>query len=82
MIEQFLWKLHRPVNIRDAPIQFAVDEIRAASKEQPNGRGYDQVVTEVSPLDAMPVRVVKSESQQAKHSAVAGHSPFPDVQDR
>src|SRR5438046_8408175 len=82
MIEQFLWKLHGPRNIRNASIQFPVDKVGAASKEQANRRSNDQVVAEVCPRDFVPVRVVKSESQQAKHSAVARHPAFPDAQDR
>ena len=49
MIEQLLWKLHCPGNIRDAPIKLAVDEISAASEEQTNRRGDDEIITEVSP---------------------------------
>ena len=82
MIEQFLWKLHGPANIRDASIQFAIDEIRAASKEQPDRRSNNEIVAEVSPRNFVPVRVVKSERQQAKHPAVARHAAFPDAQDR
>src|SRR6266478_5738440 len=82
MIEQFLWKLHRPGNVRDAPIQFAVDEIGAASKEQANRRSYDQIVAQVRPRDFVLVRVVQREGQQAKHPAVARHSPFPYAQNR
>src|ERR1700757_70193 len=82
MIEQFLWKLHGPRNIRDASIQFAIDKVSAAPKEQANRRSNDQIVAKVCPRDFVPVRVVKSESQQAKHTAVARHTALPDAQDR
>src|SRR5437016_12706243 len=82
MIEQFLWKLHGPRNIRDASIQFAIDKVSAAPKEQADRRSNDQIIAEVCPRDFVPVRVVKSESQQAKHSAVARHAAFPDAQER
>src|SRR5205823_15031853 len=58
------------------------DKVGAASKEQANRRSNDQIVAEVCPRDFVPVRVVKSESQQTKHSAVARHPAFPDAQDR
>src|SRR5437870_1224970 len=69
MIEEFLWKLHRPWNIRDASIQFAVDEVRAAPKEQANRRSNNQIIAQVRPRDFVPACVVKSESQQTKHTA-------------
>src|SRR5437867_9070083 len=82
MVEQFLWKLHRPRNTRDTPIELAVDEIGAAPEEQTDRRSNDQIVAEVRPRDFVPVRVVKGEQQQAKHPAVAGHAALPDAQDR
>src|SRR5438132_12983987 len=63
MIEQFLWKLHCPGNIRDPPIKLAIDEVRAAPKEQTNRRSNDKVVAEIRPRDLMPVRVIEGESQ-------------------
>src|SRR5438128_843082 len=82
MIEQLLWKLHRPRKICDASIKFSVDEIGAAAKEQTNRRSHDQIIAQVHPRDFVPVRVVKSEEQQPKHPAVARHSAFPHSQDR
>jgi hypothetical protein len=63
MIEQFLWKLHCPGNIRDAPIKLAIDEVGAAPKEQTNRRSNDKVVAEIHPRDLVPVRVIEGESQ-------------------
>src|SRR5213593_2333144 len=82
MIEQFFWELHCPGNIRDPPIKLAVDEISAAPEEQPDRRGHNKIIAKVRPRDFVPVRVIKSESQQAEHPAVAGHPAFPDAQDR
>src|SRR5438034_472731 len=82
MIEQFFWELHCPGNIRDPPIKLAVDEISAAPEEQPDRRGHNKIIAQVRPRDFVPVRVIKSENQQAEHPAVAGHPAFPDAQDR
>src|SRR5437016_4279643 len=82
MIEQLLWELHCPGNIRDSPIKLAVDKISTASEEQPNRRGHDQVIAQVRPRDFVPVRIVKRERQKTEHSSVARHTAFPNAQDR
>src|SRR5204862_268036 len=51
-------------------------------EEQPDRRGHNKIIAKVRPRDLVPVRVIKSESQQAEHPAVAGHPAFPDAQDR
>src|SRR6266403_3004459 len=79
MVEQFLWKLHCPGNIRYPPIEFAVDKIGAAPKEQSNRRCDDEIVAEVHPRDFMSMGVVQREKQQAEHAAMARHAAFPDA---
>ena len=81
MIEQFLRELHRPRNICDAAIKFAVDEIGAAAEEQTDRRRNDQIIAEISPRDFVTVGVIQGEQQQPKHPAVARHAAFPDAQD-
>ena len=51
-------------------------------KNKPIGAVTTQIVAEICPRDFVPVRVVQSEKQQTKHSAVAGHSAFPNAKDR
>src|SRR5438552_4913922 len=58
MIEQYFWELHCPRNICDAPIKFAVDEIGAATEEQTDRRGNDQIIAEISPRDFVTVSVI------------------------
>src|SRR5437016_6856027 len=82
MIEQLLRELHRPWNICHAPVKLAIDEIRAAAKEQTKRRGYDKIVAQVQPRDFVPMGIVKSEKQHPDHPAMARHSAFPYPQDR
>ena len=63
MIEQFLRELHRPRNIRDPPVQLAIDEVGASSKEQSERRRYDQIVAEIQPRNFVTARVIKREQQ-------------------
>src|SRR5262245_11618786 len=82
MIEQFLGELHRPGYFCDPSVELTVNEIGAASKEQTDRRGDNQIVAQISPRNFVPVRVVQSKQQQAEHSSVAGHSAFPNTKDR
>src|SRR4030095_7873698 len=82
MVKQFLGKLHRPRNIRDPPVQLAIDEVSASSEEQSERRRYDEIVAEVQPRDFVPPRVVSLKQQQSQHPAVTRHPAFPNAQDR
>src|SRR5207244_13305774 len=77
-----LGELHRQGDLRHSPIKFAVNEIGATPEEQTDRRRDNQIVAQVCPRDFVPVRVIQSEKQYADHSAVAGHSAFPNTEDR
>src|SRR6266849_9020514 len=82
MIEQFLRELHRTRKICSASIKFAVNKIGAPAKEQSERRSHTKIVAQIPPRNFVTARVIKRESQQPDHSAVARNSTLPDTQDR
>src|SRR3954451_14372932 len=82
MIDQFLWKLHRPRNITDPSVKLTIHEVRALSEEQSQRRSYDEIIAEIQPRNFVTSRVIKREEQQPEHPAVTRHAAFPDAQDR
>ena len=82
MIEQFFRELHCPPDIGGASIKFAVNEIGAATKEQTDWRGDDDIIAKIQPGNLVTARVIQTEEQNAHHAAVARHTAFPDAEDR
>src|SRR5262249_17727820 len=82
MIEQFLRELYCPRNICDPPVKLAIDEIRAASEEQSEWRGYTEMAAKIHQGDLGAAREEKREQQQAQHTAVARHAAFPNAKNR
>src|SRR5436309_12530150 len=82
MIEQLLRKLHCPWNVRDAPVQLAVNEVCAPPEKQSHRRCYDQIIAKIQPRNLVTARVIKREQQYPNYTAVTGHAPLPDTQDR
>src|SRR2546421_11642164 len=81
VFNELFWELHCPRNVRGPPVEFAVDEVRAAPEEQTDRRSNHKCVPQICPGKFVSARVIKSERKNANHSAVTGHAAFPYPQD-
>ena len=82
IFEQLFRELHCPGGVRCPAVELAIDKIGASTEKQPDRRRDHEGVAKIHPGKLMPVRVIKTEQQNANHAAVTRHSALPYAQER